>query len=446
MDDYVTTSDHSYTSVVTAPTCTEGGYTTYTCTAGGDSYTDDEVAAKGHSYTGVVTAPTCTEGGYTTYTCACGDSYIADEVAAAGHSYAGGSCTVCGAADPGASDNETEDDPIPTGKITLKSVTLSLEDEIKYNLYYEVSDMTVTEANMGLLVWDSEPARATINGGGTAIPGSVYVPTSGRYMVTSMGIPAKNMGDLKYLVVYAKLADGSYVYSDVLTYSAKTYCLSRLEKSSDENLKSLCVALMNFGAAAQEYFAATTDYTYTELMNVGFEDYQSLVKPYESGMMAARVTVDKAKAGTFGTEANGFTKRTASMSAEGTFSINYYFTTSAVVENVTMYYWTEEAYNAADVLTAANASGTVAMSPTENANQFWASYDGIPAKEMDKNVFVCGVYELDGVTYYTGVIAYSLGHYCTTKAASGGEDVKPFAEATAVYGYYAKAYFTSSTV
>jgi len=38
-------------------------------------------------YTPVVTAPTCTEGGYTTYTCTCGDSYTADEVAATGHSF-----------------------------------------------------------------------------------------------------------------------------------------------------------------------------------------------------------------------------------------------------------------------------------------------------------------------------------------------------------------------
>ena len=38
-----------------------------------------------HSYEAVVTAPTCTEGGYTTYTCECGDSYIADETAALGH-------------------------------------------------------------------------------------------------------------------------------------------------------------------------------------------------------------------------------------------------------------------------------------------------------------------------------------------------------------------------
>ena len=50
----------------------------------------------GHDYTATVTPPTCTEKGYTTYTCACGDSYVADEVAATGHSYANGICTVCG--------------------------------------------------------------------------------------------------------------------------------------------------------------------------------------------------------------------------------------------------------------------------------------------------------------------------------------------------------------
>ena len=38
-----------------------------------------------HTYKSVVTAPTCTEAGYTTYTCACGDTYKADEVAATGH-------------------------------------------------------------------------------------------------------------------------------------------------------------------------------------------------------------------------------------------------------------------------------------------------------------------------------------------------------------------------
>jgi hypothetical protein len=38
-----------------------------------------------HSYTSVTTAPTCTEKGYTTYTCACGDEYVDDYVNALGH-------------------------------------------------------------------------------------------------------------------------------------------------------------------------------------------------------------------------------------------------------------------------------------------------------------------------------------------------------------------------
>ena len=79
---------HDYVEEVTEPTCTEQGYTTYTCSACGDSYVDNYVEALGHSYDAVDTAATCTEQGYTTYTCsACGDSYVGNYVKALGHVY-----------------------------------------------------------------------------------------------------------------------------------------------------------------------------------------------------------------------------------------------------------------------------------------------------------------------------------------------------------------------
>ena len=124
---------HDHVAVVTAPTCTEQGYTTYTC-ACGDSYKADfvnalghdmgawtvvtnpsctvdgsktracnrncghteteAIPATGHDHVAVVTAPTCTEQGYTTYTCACGDSYKADFVNALGHDWDDGTVTV----------------------------------------------------------------------------------------------------------------------------------------------------------------------------------------------------------------------------------------------------------------------------------------------------------------------------------------------------------------
>ncbi len=99
---------HKYNTVVTAPTCTCEGYTTYTC-ACGDSYVANEVLALSHNYKAVVTAPTCTSEGYTTYTCACGDSYVADKTSSTNHNYNNGKCTVCGSKDPNFSDNGTTD-------------------------------------------------------------------------------------------------------------------------------------------------------------------------------------------------------------------------------------------------------------------------------------------------------------------------------------------------
>ena len=65
-----TAHEHSYTAVVTAPTCTEKGYTTHTCSCG-DSYVDTYTDALGHAWdSGKVTKqPTATETGVRTYTC-----------------------------------------------------------------------------------------------------------------------------------------------------------------------------------------------------------------------------------------------------------------------------------------------------------------------------------------------------------------------------------------
>ena len=113
---------HDYKSVVTKPTCTEQGYTTYTCSICGDSYKGDYKDARGHlfvlgkcircgeqdpdshthEYTKTVVAPTCTTRGYTEHVCSCGSSYKTDYTAALGHDYKNGLCTRCGAKDPSA--------------------------------------------------------------------------------------------------------------------------------------------------------------------------------------------------------------------------------------------------------------------------------------------------------------------------------------------------------
>ena len=71
-----TAHEHSYKDVVTAPTCTEKGYTTHTC-ACGDSYVDTYTDALGHAWdNGKVTKEsTETETGVKTFTCTrCGET------------------------------------------------------------------------------------------------------------------------------------------------------------------------------------------------------------------------------------------------------------------------------------------------------------------------------------------------------------------------------------
>lgn len=97
--------EHSYETALTPPTCTEKGYTTYTC-ACGDTYRGDFIDATGHRYEESVTPPTCTEKGYTTYTCTCGDTYRDDFTDATGHAFSETllfdranhwcACSVCG--------------------------------------------------------------------------------------------------------------------------------------------------------------------------------------------------------------------------------------------------------------------------------------------------------------------------------------------------------------
>ena len=79
--------NHSYETVVTAPTCTVAGYTTYTC-ACGDTYTGNEVAKLAHTEViDPAIAATCTATGKTEgkHCSVCNTVIVAQEVVSAGH-------------------------------------------------------------------------------------------------------------------------------------------------------------------------------------------------------------------------------------------------------------------------------------------------------------------------------------------------------------------------
>ena len=298
---------HSFEAVVTAPTCTEAGYTTYTC-ACGDSYVADEVAALGHtwtdatctapktcsvcgategealghSYEAVVTAPTCTEAGFTTYTCACGDSYVAEEVAALGHTWTDATCTapktcsVCG---------ETEGEALghaaytysydSTNKLhnftcTLCGETVTKTAEAKFG-FNTASPALAVDIVMNIattLPTDfSDPYMVVeFNGVTTTLTDYTINADNGRYVFAFPGINPQIMGDTFVATLYAK-----YEGVDVsvnLEYSMLKYLDSQLKKLTEAStLRTALSDLIMYGDANQVYEGYKTDALLSTLLS-----------------------------------------------------------------------------------------------------------------------------------------------------------------------------------
>ena len=385
-----------------------------------------------HSYSSkITTAAGCTTAGVRTYTCSkCGDSYT-EAIAAAGHSYSGGSCTVCGAADPNYS-------TVTAPTITASTISLSFEDEILLNVYFTASN-TADVVNYGLLTFSEKVSNPTYD---TAIGKTLGYYTSGNYLgVTSPGIAAKKMGDKLYFAVYAELSDGSYAYSKCYSYAPSTYAYSLLSKSTTtDGMKSLIVAMLNYGAAAQTYFNYNTD----NLVNANLTDEQkALVVDYNADMLDGLTVCAADKKGTlFGSGNTGFSKRTPSVNFEGAFSVNFYFSQpkATVGSDVTFYVWDKATYESVDTLLPSNAIATSKC--TFDGTYYMGVVEGIAAKEVDETFYCAAVYTgTDGNAYVSGVIAYSLGYYLENQA--NGTKMPDFAKATGVYAYYAKTLFNA---
>ncbi len=320
---------------------------------------------------------------------------------------------------------------VPT--LTLNYPTLAFEDQIQYNIYFTATN-TASVVEMGLITFDTRMEDGTVADAVDVIPG--YVDNGTACFARSGGIAAKNLGDTLYFKVYARLSDGSFAYSDMAGYHAVAYAKTVLGSSATTvAAKQLMIAMLNYGAAAQVNF----DYKTDSLMNAFLSDNaQKKIATYDESMVDAVITPSTEKAGHFVLNKTAFTKVYPSVSFEGSFAINYYLETGLTPDNgVSFCYWDADTYAKADRLTTANANGVVPMN--FDGTRWHAMVDGIAAKDMDKTVFIAAIYRSGGTVYTTSVIPYSLGRYCETIAANGNA----FGAATAVYGYYAKAYFNN---
>ena len=88
ISDYISAKGHAYKDTVYAPTCTEPGYTEHTCSICSYSFSSEQTAPLRHKISSVEYPPSCTEQGYTEYICyVCDYSYISDYKQSTGHAF-----------------------------------------------------------------------------------------------------------------------------------------------------------------------------------------------------------------------------------------------------------------------------------------------------------------------------------------------------------------------
>ena len=150
----------------------------------------------------------------------------------------------------------------PSARIAAKNC--SFTDTVCLVFYGDFQNVPAG-AETGILLWRNAPAaytyenaeeRLTVSSGTAPFEGVSYP------VYAYHGLYAKNMTDAVYAVPYIK--DGeTVVYGEVLKYSILRYAYQILgylgEGSGNESMKTLVREMLDYGAAAQNYFGYRTD-------------------------------------------------------------------------------------------------------------------------------------------------------------------------------------------
>ena len=356
-----------------------------------------------------------------------------------------------------------------TVKMDCTSKTLSLEGLVSINMYvtFEVNglplDMGYVLDNGGVLVWSETDLPADVE---NAIMGSQsYIAKmegsslyKGRteFKAISEGIPAKEYGDSFYFRPYI-LVDGEYQYGEIFAYGVKTYAEGRFEKSESEELKNTLVALLNYGAAAQEYFGYKTDALANADLNTYLANGWITANMLELGDSEQVLTPLQEPTGDMTVnfvQSTNLGKISKTLELNGAIATNYYISVvdNSLFENAIAekaYFWTEADYNALKTagiaLTKENASYNMDAElefSTKYGYEYAAASDQIFAKNWSDTLYMALVItDANGVDHTSGVIAYSPIQYAANKLSNGKvENIDSVCEWMVAYSLRAATY------
>ena len=278
--------------------------------------------------------------------------------------------------------------------------SLGLNGNIAINYYMRLSDEVLADstAYMQFTMADGEIVEIPVS------EGVQNVRSGETYYVFSCAVDAKEMTDD---VICQFFYDGGS--TSAYTYSVQTYAKRMLAKSSNENMKALAKAMLNYGAASQLHFGYNTD----NLANAELE------APDYSG-----VTIDgfKTVAGQ-GTELAKLYSASLILKSETT--LRFFFQVDSSVENFAVTFNGE------------------ALTIKQRDGLYYADVVGIAAKDLDEDVTVT---ISDGTS--TADISFNPMAYCQSvqndTTGTFDQEMKDVVAALYLYNQAANVYFKES--
>ncbi len=148
---------------------------------------------------------------------------------------------------------------IPDCELKIKYAELITDNEFRYKVAFTAEGLEDFSVNdMGLLMFERNVAQPTIEYAEKVIDGARI---EGNYIVVETDvIEAQKLVDTIFFRAYAKVDENTYVYSDIVSYSAVRYATSVINsKYAPASEKAQMTALLNFIAAAQKYHGYKTE-------------------------------------------------------------------------------------------------------------------------------------------------------------------------------------------
>ena len=261
--------------------------------------------------------------------------------------------------------------------------SVTLGEDIGVNFYFTIADADVANA----------AANISVAGNATTVNASGATKQDGYYIFTA-NVAAAQMTDT---ISMELIVDGTSVHSG--TYSVRQYAESILTGEYDDEVKQMVKEMLNYGAAAQNYFAYNTE----NLANAGYVLESAATVPTEIPEISVE---DNLKGmGLYG----------MSLLFKGKTAVRFYFQVSG------------------DISTYTFKVGETAYEPTEKDGLYYVEVGNINPQDLDKMITVVvskGEEQLS--------VSYSPLTYITRKYNSDSTDsLKALVQA--LYGYHLEA-------